>query len=336
MIRGGRRSVWAAALGALLAISAAAQTAAGPQLRLAVEPCVEVSAEALKPLVQLELGAVAGEADAAAAPSQVTAVALSCEGAEVRLVVRDPLSGKELSRHLELGKVAAAARERLLSLAVAELITASWMELALLPKARLRPVEQTASEEARQEALLLVRERVAKSVAPGSWRLSAFASGRTFPGWREQGLFGGGVSLERAVSAVVSWEVDLDAETGWAKAQLGTVQALGASGALSLAASARAGPAMLSVGAGSRLGVVRLIGHPADPVQARGGSVAGGWLGAFASARALLPLGQGAGPMLRLEGGWVVSPVLGQVSEQRPVGFEGLWLSVQLGVSLPF
>ncbi|MCZ7686853.1 MAG: hypothetical protein M5U28_52160 [Sandaracinaceae bacterium] len=77
-----------------------------------------------------------------AAPAEAVAlIALAdCGAAAVRITIDDNATGKRISRPIELGSVPAASRARVLALGIAELLRASWAELAIAEVPALPPV----------------------------------------------------------------------------------------------------------------------------------------------------------------------------------------------------
>ncbi|MGC4092848.1 MAG: hypothetical protein QM756_34185 [Polyangiaceae bacterium] len=68
-----------------------------------------------------------------------TWVVVQCNGSKVVVEVHDPLSRKIVQRRFDFGPAASRARGRLVALAAAELVLASWAELAVLPAPRVEP-----------------------------------------------------------------------------------------------------------------------------------------------------------------------------------------------------
>jgi hypothetical protein len=88
-----------------------------------------------------------------------TFIIVACSGNQVRLEVHDLLTRKTLQRSFDFGSAIAAARARLIALAAAELVLASWAELAFLPKPQIEPEGDPPNPEAARAAA----ERVERS-----------------------------------------------------------------------------------------------------------------------------------------------------------------------------
>ncbi len=71
--------------------------------------------------------------------TDTTRVEASCAGSLVLIEATDPITGKSLSRLVNLAAEMEAARPRLLAIAITELVSASWTELASNPKPTVPP-----------------------------------------------------------------------------------------------------------------------------------------------------------------------------------------------------
>ena len=111
----------------ILGSSHGARAAAGPalQIQLVLDPCVDVDAAEVRRLLRIELAAEL-LLPSEPVPDTAPRAAVTCEEAQVRLQIEDPITGKSLGRRLALRTAAAATRARLLALALAELLLASW------------------------------------------------------------------------------------------------------------------------------------------------------------------------------------------------------------------
>src|SRR5262249_54002562 len=131
------------------------------------------------------------------APDAVTRVRMACSDGRVVLHVDDSVTGKSLERAIALDAVAPAARNRLLALAIAELIGASWSELALHAQRIVEPIGPRAPPEARAAALESVRTPL---------RIEAVAQVRAMPSGPDL-LVGGGLRIGARYRAW-GWSVD--------------------------------------------------------------------------------------------------------------------------------
>jgi hypothetical protein len=135
-----------------------------PPVSLAVDPCIATDAAEVRRIAAVELDArLAAETE-----PDATKVIASCEGALVRVEVTDPLSGKAVSRLINLASAVSAARARLLAIAIAELVSASWTELVTNPTPAVPPAGAPAGEEAKAGARRSLQARAATTAAAPS------------------------------------------------------------------------------------------------------------------------------------------------------------------------
>ena len=157
------RGCLAVGVAALLALAprhanAQAGAIAHPSVSLEVDPCVQADVAEVRRIVGIELGALledrepAGGAATTKGASDTTRVTVACAGPLVELRVDDPLTGKGLTRPIDLSTSSATARSRLLAIAIAELVAASWTELESNPHPRVVPAGPPASTAAREAA----------------------------------------------------------------------------------------------------------------------------------------------------------------------------------------
>src|ERR1700742_836714 len=157
-VRGRCRAPLLAAIALSASRGAVARNALSVELELA--PCVANDAAGLGRVVQAELGsaiAVSAEPETEAPQTpraDVARVRVTCEDALIELEVQDPVTGKKLSRHLQIPPDLAAARARVLGLSIAELVAASWIELSETRTAPVKVVDATASRDTRSAALV--------------------------------------------------------------------------------------------------------------------------------------------------------------------------------------
>src|SRR4029077_7676204 len=96
----------------------------------------------------------------ALAPARATAQSVGPWGGDsASLRVLDPTTGKSVERSVALAQAAPTARARLLALAIAELVAASWSELESNPQPKAPPAEPLAPVEAREAARRVVEPR---------------------------------------------------------------------------------------------------------------------------------------------------------------------------------
>jgi hypothetical protein len=301
-----------------------------PRLGVEVDACVGVPAAAVRRDVAVELDALLVEAREGQS-LDTTRVAITCADHFVRVTVEDPLSGKVLSRRIDLAREAQAGRVRLLALSVVELVAASWIELKM-NDAPAAAVDATASADARRTAAVTVARLAPAPARPSGWHLGAAATVRGFtqPSTHD---FGAQLWLQRGLRRNLGVAADASVEGGAAAVDLGRVSALLASVGLAAVMRADLGRWGLQAGLGGRLGLVRLTGTPDhDAPEVTGLSAVRPWAGPFVTTRLHARMGGSWLATAGTEVGVVSLPVDGLVGGLPQVFLRGFWLSGSVGV----
>jgi hypothetical protein len=327
-----RRAACGAALwvlgGALVATSVPAR-AQHPLVRLDVE-CPEARPEEIRRIVRVELRALL--VDEPPGPD-LPRVRIVCKGDLAALTVDDPLTAKSLRRVVSLTGAAPAVIPRLLGLAVAELVAASWIELALNPTPALPPAEPPASVGAREAGRAAARARFGSDAtswspwslrAVGAFGLTGFTSGPV--------LMGGGIRLGKDLPAHLALSLDLMFVHGSESVYLGRVAIDVITAAPALLARVRLGPVDLHGGLGFRVGGARLTGSPTDPATVRAGSLVAAIYGPMLTVGTSVKLWRFLLLEVAGEAGWVIRTIGGLVAHQREVSLGGAFLGFQLGL----
>ena len=187
-----------------------------PRVRLVVSGCADTLSRDVRRHLAVELGDLLVDA-IDSRPDEQTGASLICIDGEIDLRVDDPLTGKTLLRHLK-PPVDDAVRARILALAVAELIAASWSELLANPS----PVATSEASPARRRAALdLVEQR---SERPRPWRLRVLAQGSLMGSFRGAEALGiAGVRVDGDHPRGFAWTLELSGGHGSPGTSLGTV-----------------------------------------------------------------------------------------------------------------
>jgi hypothetical protein len=272
----------------------------------------------------------------------VTQIRIACDGPAVQTTVVDPITGKQLTRTMDLpaqGSSTVAARA--VALGAAELVITSWMELTMSPRAEsAREQPPSASQELRRAA----QDRAERRAGHEGGAARVLVLGQAAGPFTGMGLgWGGGLRLGwtfarrwidrgetsgRPGIALELTETRADADAGPA---VGSVRASTWSAALRATFTLRRGRTSLDLGAGGRFGLARLSGTPADATRTRGGTLAGTWAGPIAYAG----IGIHAAPVLieaGVEAGQVLRSVDGLVDGGTPVSIAGRWLAGTLAL----
>ncbi|UJR78397.1 hypothetical protein [Sandaracinus amylolyticus] len=204
-----------------------ASTITGPRVALEVEACAGIDPEIVHRILGIELGA---DADLDALPtdpeaSRVRATCADAEGTRVALAVDEPLTAKHLERSIDLVASPESGRSRLVALALAELLAASWIELGMRRDPEVVEVGAQGGDEARAVALAIARERM-----PGAEVVRVEETPRETPRARPFGVRaigvgrvsgdplhfsgGGGLGVDLELYAPLAMSVDVRGEQG--------------------------------------------------------------------------------------------------------------------------
>ncbi len=221
---------------------------------LRVRDCAE--RDAIVRIAELELST---QAPADGSPPVVTAE-IHCEGDHATLYVTDDVTGKSLERTIDF-PADPKGRARLLALALAELVRASWVELAMPPPPL--PPRTTAPEPVRREIETRMRDAIAPPVRERAslWLFGALRG--TFTGTGPMG--GGGMAVEVPVWKVVTLDMDARYTHGEQAPTFGVVTIDVFDAAIHV--DARATPSRvvdLEAGVGARVGFARFTGTPSS------------------------------------------------------------------------
>jgi hypothetical protein len=165
-------------------------------------------------------------------------------------------------------------------------------------------------------------------------RLGLAGSWRTFLRDRGASLWGG--KLEASTTLGALWIATLDGEVAGARshlAGLGDVDALSFSSALTLGARLQRGFWGASLGAGGRLGLIRLTGRSANPSAVSASSAQHPWGGPVAMACALARFGR-LSLMLSAEAGYSFLVFDGLAGGKTATATGGPWVAMILGGGL--
>ena len=247
-------------------------------------------------------------------------VAIDCSSDIVVIAVRVP-GGPSKSLQTNLAGAPANVRSRIVGLAIAELVRDLDREPRPIPPPPAPPRPRPRDEPP------------ARPPSPSSRAvdLGAFASTATFQ-LKDVWLAGGGLRFDYAYQRFCAG-LDAAVLTTTERFEQGTAQVFLSYVSPSVAWQETWGPARARLGAGYALGVARLSGY-ATVARAFAGTTTGAWTAPYAFASFALAITGGFSVDARGQLGWVASPVVGEVSGGPDVALEGLWVSVQAGVTI--
>jgi hypothetical protein len=291
-----------------------------PRVSIVVVGCDDALAREAQRIAAVELRAalVAGTPDQAT--TQVTA---TCSAQSAQLRVVDPTTGKSLERSVALAQAAATARARLLALAIAELVAASWSELESNPDPRAPPAVPLAPPAAREAAR--------SAIAPRPIELAAVADAHLLAS--RDVIFGGGARTEVGISPTFFVRFDGLVHHAELSRQSGTIAVTmpslsGALGACLCAAWLR--PRM---SLGARAGYVWMSGVAGDGATT-GTRQEGAWLGPELAVELSAWPRARVHPVFALSVGAHLVGVRGTVDGGRDVMATALWGGLSLGVAV--
>jgi hypothetical protein len=263
----------------------------------------------------------------------VAGVVVVCSRNVVRVEVLDAVTGKRLVRHLDLARYPASVRARLLGVSVAELIAASWIELAARKRPELRPMEARGSEQSRAAAAGVAEHTLLPlptfEVEPG-------LGARTLDQGRLT-VLGGAIAFSRNQRGWLAFGGDLTMESGSDGVSLGRVGVT--LGSLGGSVRLRQELAMLrfEAGLGARVGFVRFQGTASDrEANAAGRTAVLPWAGPVALVRL------GVAPARRLvltgsfEAGLATLAAEARVGGAAETAVDGEWLGLRIGLGVLF
>jgi hypothetical protein len=327
-----RASIGASVALALLGAASRASAQSGPPVQVVIDACVPVDRADVLRLARIELGL--GTGGAFVGPG-TTVVMVGCAGNALSILVDDPVTGKQTERAVRLSGADTRARARLLALAIAELVTTSWSEVAVNPRPALAPVRPPPAAPVRAAVVRAVRRRVPALQRESPWALALglFASERTLSTSAGMvALWGGGARASFALSRSVGAEANVAIEGTVVDVPQGGVSvALATAGLLLL--WRHHGPAWtFRAGSGVRGGVMVLEGLSLDTTRSPGASFAAPWGALVLAAGASVRVTGRWSIDLACEAGTAVLPVRALAGDQALLSLGGPWVGVSIGV----
>ena len=307
------------------AVPAAAQS--GPLVHLELD-CPQLKTLNVERVLEAELGAELVRWDSAG----VTVVRVTCDDLVAQVRVQDPVTRKTVKRGLNLETVPERSRDRLVALATAELVIASWSEIEVIGDSSVEPTGAPAPPEIVAAARGVVREEMDDIPSSHPRRTSVVRHGRTvderslhrvvpmvsvrgFP-THSGVLGGGGIRYGAELHSVISWAVDFLLEGG----EIDGVDFVTSTVAGQLAFSHQGRYGAARAGAGLRMGVVSTLGEQSSAAP-WGWPMLVGSVNLYVTQHVTLEVGG--------EGGYAT---LAGRSAGGHIGISGFWLSGQLGL----
>jgi hypothetical protein len=301
-----------------------------PLVMLELERCEQLQEKEVRRVFAAELGTRAADAPG----KDVTQVTVFCKDAQVTVVVQDPLSQKSLRRSFDLGLSDANGRSRLVAVAAAELVVASWTELDTNPRPQVPPAGAHPPDAATRAALDIVRDKRSAPYEPPArhwydadtppsrqFRLVATTSMRSF--FKHDGaLWGGGVRVGEQRFRHVGWAADALLEEGQLRTRDARYDITTATAGGWLLLGVQTGILTSRIGAGLRAGMVA-----SDPNNGRSTSTIAPWGWPLGVISLTLAVSRYVVLDVAGEAGYAVLPVDG-----TGITLTGPWISAQFGI----
>jgi hypothetical protein len=327
------RGAWFGSLAwLLLAVAGARAQGTAPPVSVLVDPCVPVDHGKLERLLAIELGTSTSQGAMHAAPTRVS-VACSVQGIELR--IEDALTRKSMSRTLPASSFAGAESTRLLALAIAEFVVASWIELNVQAAPAVEPIGPPPNATERRMAERVVAKRAPPPVPPRNDSVSAAFNAGVWSS-NDGLMLGGGLRLWQLAFAPFAWAAAADINVTSVDVSYGAIDVTSMSLALALALRVRFGSAAFFTGPGARIGLAIVSGDPKDRTQAEGKSWSAPHGGPIWLSRLELWGGERLRIGLELEIGLSTLPVTATVEKEQVFSMKGVWVSSGLTLGLGF
>ena len=291
-----------------------------PRVSIAVVGCEDSLAREAQRIAAIELRAALVEASDDGATTQVEA---ACADDVARIRVLDPMTGKSVERSVALSATAPNARARLLALAIAELVAASWYELERNPEPKVPPAAPLAPERARDAARAVIARLSVEFAVVADVNL--LASGDL--------VVGGGARSEVWIAPGLFLRFDGLAHHADLGRPSGTVALTLASASAALGASFGAASFQPRVSLGLRGGYAWMSGV-AESSATTGYRQAGPWGGPQLAIEAAAWPRAHVHPVLAISSGVDILGVRGTVNEGRDILVTGLWGGLSLGLAV--
>jgi hypothetical protein len=307
-----------------------------PTVSVSVDPCVPIDRAALQRILTVELGTSTIQHDAALAAKAPTRVHIGCSESGVLLRLEDGVTSKVMTRALPAQSFVDPSSTRLLALAVAEFVVASWVELQVQPEPAIKPLPVAPAPS--PGALREVSAKVKALPGPDPPDRTVLSLGASFQLYAEQGSpwLGASARVLGTVGRSFAWSVSGDVGGSGSEVSIGSVSTL--AGLFSVAAllHARLGDVALYTGPAARAGFARIAGTSDDATRARGLD----FFAPFGGPAWLVRVELSPSRVLRLgvdaELGYVTLPAQATFAGRDVYAIDGLWGTTALWAGVGF
>ncbi len=289
-------------------------------MSITVVGCDDVLAQEAQRIAAIELRASLVEATPDEATTQVAA---TCDADLANLRVLDPTTGKSVERSVALSQAAPTARARLLALAIAELVAASWSELESNPEPKAPPAAPLAPMAARAAAR--------GAIAPVPLELAAVADAHLLAS--RDVVLGGGARTEVWISPPFFLRFDALAHYAVLSRSTGTIALTMPSLSGAIGASLGTESLQPRVSLGARAGYAWMSGV-ARGAATTGHREEGAWVGPELTVELSAWPRARVHPLLSLSVGAHILGVRGTVNGGRDVMATDVWSALSLGAEV--
>lgn len=294
----------------------------GPSVRLSLAACPELAADRVRNILDAELGgAMLAEDDTFSTAVEVT---LTCEAGLAKIAVVDASLGSSLERRVALDVVHPIARERLVALAIAELLTDLGAELE--PPAPVAEPEPPALEPEPEP-----EPTVTESPPAVTRSISAFVLATTL-GSPVREAFGGGARLD-VLNDRFGVAASIEGGRARAETDVGDVTAAEVAASIEGLVALRRPRVVVAGALGARLGLAVLRGHASRP-DFSGSTYRAPLLAPHLAIRTFVHPTPRIIVLIGVEVACFAVAAHGLVADTRAVSFRGPSLALQLGVGL--
>jgi hypothetical protein len=299
------------------------------RVSISVERCGPHMTDEVGRIAAIELHAERVSVDESA--PDVTRIDVTCESENtIALHVSDPLTSKDIARKVSVAGIDERARARTIALAVAELVSASWVELETTPEPKVQPIPERV---VRHEPPAKPPVKIATTAKPRTPSppvvFQAVAGARVFFESREL-LLGGGAAIEPWISRTIVLHFDGFVEHGDATRRPGDVSIDTASTAAAIGLGATSNNVRVTGTVGLRVGYARLVGL-AKTTSLQGEVIDGAWVGPELRLGVELVSRSHVHAVIDWCVGWAPSGVDGPVPGDRDVLARGAYGAVAIG-----
>ncbi len=310
-----------------------------------IDPCVPVDAAQFQRVLSIELGtSIEYSPDAPTRPG-LTWVHVSCTDRGVELRLEDGVTRKSMARVLDASHIEERSRTRLLALAVAEFVVASWVELRVNDKAAIEPVGPPPDRNAAAVAAHTLAAQPSLAVAPALARAPAIDASSVWElfglfrleGWSSQLGLVPTFALRAGQRPTEHLAFSLGADFGLTNVGVaqGQVQLALMSASGTLLFVSQVGDFDFYAGGGGRFGFVRVQGLSEDALV-RGERFYAPYGGPLTLGRLAYHVTRTFRLVAEGEAGLVTLPVSGLLGKRKVVELDGAWASIGLGLGAVF